>query len=172
MVAFKELFSILSTWDAQGELTLDISFYSPSDSQHWYKYLTFLPDTPAALLNGDGSEKMLVDYHDPKHGWEHGSRQSLPPQNAIKRILHALKGEMLDTLVDLLAGFPSVTAVTRLLLRQQNRRRWERESLEYVLHQLPRLQELHYEPWRHNIADFWNTDAGGCHSRCQASHPS
>lgn len=43
--AFQNLFSALSTWDYNGDLTLDISIYSPSDSKHWFPYLTFLPDT-------------------------------------------------------------------------------------------------------------------------------
>lgn len=52
--AFENLFSILSTWDPKGDLTLDISIYSHSDSKHWFKYLTFMPDIPSdALVDGD-----------------------------------------------------------------------------------------------------------------------
>lgn len=35
--AFHDLFSILSTWESNGDLTLDISIYSPSDSKHFFK---------------------------------------------------------------------------------------------------------------------------------------
>ena len=43
---------------------------------------------------------------------------------------------------------PSVSAVTSLLLRQQNRRRWKPGSLAHIFARFPRLQEIHYEPWR------------------------
>ncbi|UKZ55392.1 hypothetical protein TrVGV298_009215 [Trichoderma virens] len=43
---------------------------------------------------------------------------------------------------------PSVPAVTTLLLRQQNRRRWKPEALAHMFAWFPRLQEVHYEPWR------------------------
>ena len=42
---------------------------------------------------------------------------------------------------------PSVPAVTSLLLRQQNRRRWKPRSLAHMFARFPRLQEVHYEPW-------------------------
>lgn len=45
-------------------------------------------------------------------------------------------------------SLPSITVVTSLLIRQQNRRRWESCSLAYRPAKLPRLQEFHYEPWR------------------------
>lgn len=43
---------------------------------------------------------------------------------------------------------PSVPAVTSILLRQQNRRRWDPRALGRVCTRFPRLQEIHYEPWR------------------------
>ncbi|SPQ24115.1 e7ab612f-d148-4bd1-8e09-6e5908cda157 [Thermothielavioides terrestris] len=46
---FEALFSTLGTWEPRpsGEmLQLDISIHSPSDSEHWFKYLTFEPDLP------------------------------------------------------------------------------------------------------------------------------
>lgn len=49
---FQNLFSVLSTWDPNSELILDISIYSPSDSKHWFKYLTFVPDTTSDMLGG------------------------------------------------------------------------------------------------------------------------
>lgn len=38
--------------------------------------------------------------------------------------------------------------VTHLLIRQQTRRRWKPLALVEMISRLPRLQELHYEPWR------------------------
>lgn len=40
----RDLFSALSTWEPSGELLLDISIHSPSDSKYLLKYLTFEPD--------------------------------------------------------------------------------------------------------------------------------
>ncbi|KAM4054386.1 hypothetical protein HRG_014879 [Hirsutella rhossiliensis] len=45
--AFQDLFSALSTWEPNGDLLLDVSVHSPSDSEHWFKYLTFGPDAPS-----------------------------------------------------------------------------------------------------------------------------
>ncbi|KIN03080.1 hypothetical protein OIDMADRAFT_52887 [Oidiodendron maius Zn] len=44
--AFQDLFSTLSAWEPNGNLLLDISVHSPSDSEHWFKYLTFEPNIP------------------------------------------------------------------------------------------------------------------------------
>jgi uncharacterized membrane protein len=41
MTALLDLFSTLSAWEPNGNLVLDISVHSPSDSEHWFKYLTF-----------------------------------------------------------------------------------------------------------------------------------
>ena len=68
-MAFQNLFSILSTWDPNGNLVLDISIYSPSDSNHWFPYLTFMPDIASNML-GRGIEQTLSKkaYDDPQHG--------------------------------------------------------------------------------------------------------
>lgn len=42
---------------------------------------------------------------------------------------------------------PLVPAVTGVLLRQQNRRKWKPTTLEQMFSRLPRLQEIHHEPW-------------------------
>lgn len=43
--AFESLFTSLSAWEARGDLVLDISVYSPSDNQHWFKYLSFCSES-------------------------------------------------------------------------------------------------------------------------------
>ncbi|KAJ9213918.1 hypothetical protein DTO166G4_4529 [Paecilomyces variotii] len=52
---------------------------------------------------------------------------------------------------------PLVPAVTGVLLRQQNRRRWKPTALAQMFARLPRLQEIHYEPWREwiDIQQLW-----------------
>lgn len=156
--SFENLFSILNTWDPHGGLTLDISIYSPSDSKHWFQYLTFMPDPPLDML-GTGSygrEKAISisnkDYHDPQHGWVAGSRQSAPPERAIRKVFHSVmeEGPFDSEQLELQwwDQLPPVPAVTSLLLRQQNRRRWMPRSLAHMFARFPRLEEIHYEPWR------------------------
>ena len=41
----ESLFYALSEWEKNDELLLDIIVYSPSDSKHWFRYLTFEPMT-------------------------------------------------------------------------------------------------------------------------------
>ncbi|KAK8058046.1 Oxoglutarate iron-dependent oxygenase [Apiospora phragmitis] len=45
-------------------------------------------------------------------------------------------------------ALPSVPAVTGILLRQQNRRRWKVRALVQMFSRFPQLREIHYEPWR------------------------
>lgn len=152
--ALQNLFSIVSTWEPEGELELDISIYSPSDSQHWFKYLTFMPDSPSGMLGGNKMEQTISNklHHDPQHGWVAGSRQSAPPDEAIRKVFHSVMeegpfdSEQLE--FQWWDQLPSVPAVTSLLLRQQNRRRWLPSSLAHMFARFPRLREVHYEPWR------------------------
>lgn len=71
---FQNLFSVLGTWDPISDLILDLSIYSPSDSNHWFKYLTFMPDTPPDMLGGSGTKQTILDkvYDDPQHSWAAG----------------------------------------------------------------------------------------------------
>lgn len=46
---------------------------------------------------------------------------------------------------------PRAPAVTSLLLRQQNRRRWKPDAHMFAC--FPSLQEVHYEPWREVICN-------------------
>jgi hypothetical protein len=152
--AFQNLFSILSTWGPNGDLILDISIYSPSDSKHWFKYLTFMPDTPSDMLGSEEIEQMISNkaYNDPQHGWVTDFRHSAPPTAAIRKVFHSVMGEgpfdgeHLE--LQWWDQLPSVPVVTSLLLRQQNRRRWKPSSLAHMFARFPRLQEVYYEPWR------------------------
>ena len=156
--SFQALFSILSTWDPKNSvLTLDISIYSPSDSEHWFKYLTFLPDNPSQTILTKADE-------DAQHGWVAGSQHAAPPCEAFLKVFNPvmelgpfdsdpLEFEWWDQL-------PSVPAVTSVLLRQQSRRRWKPDALAHMFARFPRLQEIHYEPWREWDCMQRKTDKG------------
>ncbi|KAF5585288.1 hypothetical protein FPCIR_8369 [Fusarium pseudocircinatum] len=152
--AFQGLFSILSEWNQDSELMLDISIYSPSDSQHWFPYLTFMPDSPSDRLEGSGLEltTMNQSYHDPPLGWVTGFRHSAPPPAAVHKAFHRImQEEALDSDQSEFQWWnqlPSVSSVTSILLRQQNRRRWKPRALAHMLARFPRLQEIYFEPWR------------------------
>ncbi|KAL7788114.1 hypothetical protein V8C43DRAFT_316774 [Trichoderma afarasin] len=150
--SFHTLFSILSTWDLTANLILDISIYSPSDSKHYFKYLTFMPDTALDTLDGQL-------HHDPRHGWVFGGSYHPPPRRVLLKSFHPIMEEgPFDSDQSELHWWdrlPSVPAVVTLLLRQQNRRRWKPKSLAHMFARFPRLQEVHYEPWRE-----WNFKQG------------
>lgn len=152
--AFQNLFAVLSRWDPDSHLTLDISIYSPSDSQHWFKYLTFLPDPPPDTLHVGAREQTMVnkDFHDPRHGWVDGFRHTAPCDEAIFKVFYSIMDygpfDIDKPKYQWLGQLPSVPVVTSLLLRQQNRRRWKPESLAHMFARFPRLEKIHYEPWR------------------------
>lgn len=163
----EDLFSVLSTWDPFNDLTLDISIYPLSDAKHWLRNLTFEPDTPFDVRrNGDLEPPASLQnvFDDPEPGSVAGTQEFSPPRNALEKVLYSnMTDAPLET--DLLQQqwweqLPLVPAVTTILLRQQNRRRWHPRTLAYMFARFPRLQEIFYEPWRER--DFGNegTDPG------------
>lgn len=149
--AFLDLFSSLSAWEPNGNLLLDISVHSPSDSEHWFKYLTFEPDIPSdESERGQCAEQsMLVKVDDHQHCWT-GIRDLIG--SAITKVFDEIMGEGPfdddEQENHWRQQLPLVPAVTGVLLRQQNRRRWKPTALAQMFARLPRLQEIHYEPWR------------------------
>ena len=168
--AFLDLFSTLSVWEPDSSLLLDISVYSPSDSEHWFKYLTFEPDVASDMCGRDqhAKQSMLVKATDHHHGWIAGSRNSIPTSAAIDRVFEEIMGEGPfddeEQEGQWWQQLPLVPAVTGVLLRQQNRRRWKPAALAHMFARLPGLQEIHYEPWREwlDIQQQW-TDQCECH---------
>ncbi|EXJ90387.1 hypothetical protein A1O1_03488 [Capronia coronata CBS 617.96] len=108
----------------------------------------------ASDILGCGLEQTISNkvYNDPQHGWFAGFRESAPPTYAIRKVFHSImeEGPFDSEQLELQwwDQLPSVPAVTSLLLRQQNRRRWKPGSLAHMFARFPRLQEVHYEPWR------------------------
>lgn len=125
----QHVFSTLSSWEPNGDLLLDINVHSPSDSEHWFKYLIFGPDVPPDECEpGRYAEKpMLAQFDDHKHGWIGGSRTSAPNDVAINEVFDEIMGE--GSFVDdeqenqWWQKLPLVPAVRGVLLRQQTRRR-------------------------------------------------
>ncbi|KAI1368514.1 hypothetical protein F5Y08DRAFT_326046 [Xylaria arbuscula] len=116
---FENLFSVLSTWDPNSELALDISIYSPSDSKHWFKYLTFVPDTASHV-------QTILDKvdDDPQHGWVAGFRHRAPLRVAIYKVFHPVMRER---------PFEGEESEYQcVILRQQNRRRWKPGALAHM----------------------------------------
>lgn len=151
--AFLSLFSTLSTWESNSNLLLDISVYSPSDSEHWFKYLTFAPDISSDGDLGQCLEQSILDkLDDHQHGWVTGRQASAPSSDAIHKVFDEILGEgpfdSNEQENEWWQQLPLVPAVKGVLLRQQTRRRWKPTTLAQMLSRFPRLQEIYYEPWR------------------------
>ncbi|ODA78164.1 hypothetical protein RJ55_06769 [Drechmeria coniospora] len=154
ITAFQDLFSHLSAWEPDGDLLLDISVHSLSDSEHWFKYLTFEPDNDS---NAYGrvqhiEQSLLFKASDHHHGWITGRQPSIPSYAACHKPFDEIMGEgPFDNEQEEYKWWqqlPLVPAVTGVLLRQQNRRRWKPDALAHMFARLPGLRQIHYEPWR------------------------
>lgn len=167
--AFQDLFSALSVWepDSSSSLLLDISVYSPSDSKHWFKELTFEPDVASKMYtdrdqHANPSKQIIASDH--HHGWIAGSRPSIPSYTAIEILFEEIMGEGPfdgeEQESQWWKQLPLVPAVTGVLLRQQTRRRWKPAALAHMFARLPGLQEIHYEPWREwiDIQQQWTDE--------------
>ncbi|KAK7425155.1 hypothetical protein QQX98_000069 [Neonectria punicea] len=138
--AIPKIFSILSTWDPAGDLTLELSAQSPNDPQHCCKHEHF-GDSDGDLI-GDWETQESIHLGDPRYRWTNGHRQWLAAEcRAIPKLF-----------LGLFAGFPEplpeVHAVTNFVLRRQLRRSLGPSILKPLLEKLPRLECVVYEPWR------------------------
>lgn len=164
---FVDLFSVLSTWESKGNLLLDISVHSPSDSEHWFKYLTFEPDISSDECGRYLCEEPpLVKLDDHQHGWTAGNRDYVPSSADIHKVFDEIMGEGPfcndEQENQWWQQLPLVPAVTGILLRQQSRRRWKPTALAQMFSRLPQLQGIHYEPWRE-----WYTIQQHCTDECE-----
>ncbi|KAK3298465.1 uncharacterized protein B0H64DRAFT_422345 [Chaetomium fimeti] len=137
-----KLFSILGTWrPTDGGLTLDLSAYSPSDSEHFFRNYPCGPDYGDPIRHQQSAPTEL--WSDRKHGWVSGRRVRAPTAAATMRIFSPI-----------LPAIPKVTpmvpVVTGLVIRRQFRRQISPGGLRALWDKLPRLQSLVYEPW-----SFW-----------------
>jgi len=138
--AFQSLFNTLSTWERNGELILDINIHPPSSSDQWLKSMTAMSDG-ADLQPSVPSITSVEELHDRYRTFCH---------------LHSDRQWWKQ--------LPSVPAVTSILLRQQNRWRWNPGSVASICSRLPGVEEIHYEPWREWQHDLWLRDIGDIYS--------
>lgn len=147
--AFQLLFSALSTWEPpkKGNLTLDISLYSKSDTEHAYRYLTIERDVPGRATQHGVNQTSAVEHHN-THQWEVIQPGLLaPPHGSLERLFaDALLPD--DEERDCWEQAPKAQAVTRLVMRLQTRRRLQPKTVIQILSHLIGLHELHYELWR------------------------
>lgn len=151
--AVESLFTMLGAWEPRGDLVLDISTYSPSDNQHWFKYLNFCLDTNLGECSSRwGHEQGATLMNDPAHGWVAGQKVLTPQRFAIEKVFDEIMGEGPfddeETEMQWWRGLPFVPVVGVVLLRQQTRRRWKPVALANMLTRFPNMNELYYEPWR------------------------
>jgi hypothetical protein len=93
--SLRHLFAILSTWGSSGCLVLGISIYSPSDTEHWFPYLTFVPDVPNGECRRDlwaAQSTFTILGHD-YHGWIDGRLTSTPSELAIRQVFERVTRE-------------------------------------------------------------------------------
>ncbi|RDW75621.1 hypothetical protein BP5796_06442 [Coleophoma crateriformis] len=108
-----KLFSILSTWQPTGCLILELSAYSPSDSEHWFKnYHSGLEHEDVGDLIQQ--QEATTRWHDPKHGWVNGQQVEAPRAPAILRLFSPI-------CLSLPKNLPEVHAVTGFMIRRQLR---------------------------------------------------
>lgn len=179
--AFESLFTMLSAWEPRGDLVLDISVYSPSDNQHWFKYLSFRSDTNLGECSSFQGHEQGMIINDPAHGWVAGQQVLAPDHLAIEQTFDEIMGEGPfddeEPEMQWWRGLPLVPVVGVVLFRQQTRRRWKPVALANMLTRLPNVKELCYEPWREWGGMALHTDKRKCllhlwqYSRRSADQP-
>ncbi|KAM0515038.1 hypothetical protein ACHAPE_006360 [Trichoderma viride] len=151
----QSLFLVLGAWDRSSCLTLDISVYSTSDPEHWFKYLTFEPDDDEDDVPRLNQAVPSQVNDDAQHRWDTTDEGAMTAESAVTNVFTRILNDPLGEFDEEDIGYfgwwrelTTVPAVTRLLLRQQTRRRWEPEGLAEMLDLFPTLREFHFEPWR------------------------
>ncbi|KAF3808994.1 hypothetical protein GCG54_00011186, partial [Colletotrichum gloeosporioides] len=156
--ALKVLFGCLSTWDYSSDrsdrgLTLELSAYSPTDTEHFFKEYDFTHNPysdPPGNFQATLADRTHPKFHDLNHLWESGRRvnddQRLSP-NCLR--IHGLKGLcIVPSNYDDSPPFsakkwlPEVGVVTKLLIRRQNYRLIHSDGLGQILERLKGLQDV------------------------------
>lgn len=126
----------LSKWEARGEFHLEISVRWAADSHQCFQYL----QTGSDIHHREEPDRTIspADHSEPTRRLHSHCLMHL-----FARLYHA------STRCLFPADFPSVPAVTSLLVRRQTKCEWiSREGFNRLLDLLPNLRQIHYEPWR------------------------
>ncbi|OTA04697.1 hypothetical protein A9Z42_0052960 [Trichoderma parareesei] len=102
--AIQSLFSILSTWNTGSSLTLDISVYSTSDQEHWFKYLTFEPDDDEDEASSNQGYSYIPSFNqvascevdDPRHRWNTADLSVYKAQYAVQNVFTRILDDQPD----------------------------------------------------------------------------
>lgn len=141
-------FHALGTWDPTSSLTLDISVFSDSEVELSPGHMGLIPDAPGRLPSRHKDKQRVLgrsdQYYDEYRWAPYYLRPLLMSKDCAESDLDPHPGETNS-------WWPQIPAVTRLVMRLQNRRQWEALTVRRILSHLPRLREFHYEPWRHQI---------------------
>ncbi|PON23663.1 hypothetical protein TGAM01_v207310 [Trichoderma gamsii] len=141
--AIRRIFSILSNWETENSLTLELNVVCPTDSEHWFRNLHFSSD---CVDDGEESERFReadCHHHDPRHGWLHGAQVETPSRSAMYQLLYPIRLD--ESKID--SSVPTVKAITQLVIRRQLRRRLLSFCWIELLQTLPCLENIVYEPW-------------------------
>lgn len=165
--SFEALRSQLAQWARRDLLNplgvkVDASFYSPSDGEHQFPYLTFSNPSDRRIFS-----KIYVD-DDTRHGWHryHDVRTREQYVDAANLIFH---GPLFDDKIwPSMFGLSEVHGVTELCLRRQTRQNFiGRGVLAALFNQFPRIDTLRLELWR-----VHNRIVQGIQDHCKSYLPS
>lgn len=144
---FESLFSALSGWKPDdGNLTLDISVHSPAESKSCFANMTSNSDLAPLQCRQDKKTEKLVPVVAPA-----------PTKNSLEWAFDWILSQNLEK-----QRLPLVPAIASVLVRQQNRQQWSPLTLGVLFSCLPRLQQIHYEPWRQ-----WDKDSQEFQDSCE-----
>lgn len=154
-----KLLRILGTWESARQqhtannslpngITLELNAYFPSDLEHWFKNFHFTSDADANI-----DDNCKTD--DPRHGWINGQQVFSPPADAIPRLFSSINFSSSEKI-------PSVSSITRLIIRRRLRRSLFPGSLDFLLGMLNAVEHLVYEPLRQ-----WENRSTEMHDRCK-----
>ena len=155
--AIQDLIIQLSRWEARDRLLLDISVKAPSALRHSSSPIQYGPvQHGPGIISSPRKAQMTPCLH-----WLHDTSLQGPIAYLLSRITDVSEPEP-EPEPRPSDKMPKAAAVTSLLLRRQTRRIWKPEMLEELLHLLPSIQEIHYEPWR-----YWRRMEGRPSDTCK-----
>ena len=134
--AIQDLVIELITWEPSGRLQLDISLKAPSALRFSSNTIQYGP----GVFSKPKKARIIQCSH-----WLHDPSERGQAAYMLNRSTEVSKPEPEPKPSQTM---PKARAVTSLLLRRQTRHQWKSEVLEELLDLLPKVHEIHYEPWR------------------------